>query len=84
MGEDEYIKDDDITPDIARDNGDEFPVKQLFFLGTRHLAHPNSTGPFYESSLIFIALCRIAEPVALTLVFPFSASLLFYLHGIGF
>lgn len=54
-------------------NPDEFPVAQLFLLG--QYAHCR-TFASYEPSLICVAaLVRVAEPIALTSIFPYAIKL---------
>jgi MFS family permease len=55
----------------------EFPTLQLFLLGTFSPA----AAFLMSANSLHLALCRIAEPVALTSVFPYAYDFMQYLMG---
>lgn len=63
------------TTTTSRDP-DKFPAAQLFLLGTSSSAHRHCTTLTLPSA----ALVRVAEPIALTSIFPYAWNLVLHFH----
>jgi MFS family permease len=55
---------------------DQFPTTQLFLLGT----HPRINFKYFHRLTPFLAIVRLAEPIALTSIFPYAFPLVKRFH----